>query len=185
MLCSTEAMAAIHTDSAAEIATAVTLPSGERLRIRAIRPEDEPLLIEMAARMDPEDLRLRFFGTIRALSHEFAARLSTLDFTREMALIAQPMTSDEILGVARYAAGGDIAEAEFAVMVRSDCHGKGIGWMLMEQLIVVARQRGIGALAGLVLRVNVNMLQFCRDLGFRITANADDPRTVCASLKLR
>lgn len=168
-----------------ELETVATLPSGARLRIRAIKPEDAQLLIDMAARMDPDDLRLRFFGTPRALSHELAARLSTLDYDSEMALIAQPMTSDDILGVARYSADADKRNAEFAVMVRSDWHGHGVGWMLMERLVDVARASGIGALTGLVLRVNTNMLTFCRDLGFTITANADDPLTVNASIALR
>lgn len=169
----------------AELETVASLPSGTLVRIRPIKPEDEPLLIDMAARMDPEDLRLRFFGTLRALSHELAARLSTLDYGREMALIAQPMTSDEILGVARYSADADKRDAEFAVMVRSDWHGRGVGWLLMEKLVEAARARGIGALTGLVLRVNTNMLVFCRDLGFTITANPDDPLTVNASIALR
>lgn len=169
----------------AELETVASLPSGTLVRIRPIKPEDEPLLIDMAARMDPEDLRLRFFGTLRALSHELAARLSTLDYAREMALIAQPMTSDEILGVARYSADADKRDAEFAVMVRSDWHGHGVGWLLMEKLVEAARARGIGALTGLVLRVNTNMLVFCRDLGFTITANPDDPLTVNASIALR
>lgn len=168
-----------------EIETVASLPSGTLVRIRPIKPEDEPLLIAMAARMDPEDLRLRFFGTPRALSHELAARLATLDYAREMALIAQPMTSDEILGVARYSADADKRDAEFAVMVRSDWHGRGVGWLLMEKLVDVARARGIGSLTGLVLRANTNMLAFCRDLGFTITANAGDPRTVNASFTLR
>jgi acetyltransferase len=168
-----------------EFETVLALPSGKPLRVRPIKPDDESLLVDMAARMNPDDLRLRFFGTPRALSHELAARLSAIDYATDMALIAQSMTSDEILGVARYFADADKGDAEFAVMVRSDWHGRGVGWLLMEKLVAVARARGIGSLTGLVLRANTNMLAFCRDLGFTITANPDDPLTVHASFALR
>jgi len=167
------------------ILTTATLPSGERLRIRSIRPEDEALLSDMVARTTPEDLRLRFFAATKGLSHELAARLTRIDCEREMALIAQSMDSDEILGVARYYADRDNREAEFAVLVRSDRKAHGIGWALMEKLLKVARSRGVDTLSGLVLRGNTTMLQFCRDLGFTITNSAEDPLTVHATLVLR
>lgn len=167
------------------IATTAALPSGERLRIRSIRPEDEALLAAMVARTTPEDLRLRFFAVTKGLSHELAARLTQIDYTREMALIVQSTESDEIFGVARYSADRDNREAEFAVLVRSDWKGHGVGWMLMKRLVEIAQERGIGALSGLVLRGNINMLRFCRDLGFTIVNSADDPLTVHATLALR
>ncbi|HEV8015804.1 MAG TPA: GNAT family N-acetyltransferase [Stellaceae bacterium] len=167
-----------------ELATVAALPSGTPIRLRPIRPEDEPRLIELAARMTPEDLRLRFFAALQGLTHEAAARLVRIDYAHDMALIAQPMHDEEILGVARYAATPDTDEAEFAVAVRSDWKGHGVGWLLMETLVDIARQRGIRALSGLVLRANPTMLQFCRDLGFTIANNPDDPLTVYASLVL-
>jgi acetyltransferase len=167
------------------IATIATLPSDERLRIRSIRPEDEALLAEMGARTAPEDLRLRFFVVTKELSHELAARLTRIDDSCEVALVAQAIESDEILGVARYFADRDNREAEFAVLVRSDRKGHGIGWALMKQLLEVARSRGVATLSGLVLRGNTRMLQFCRDLGFTITNSADDPLVVHATLALR
>ena len=167
------------------ILTTATLPSGERLRIRSIRAEDEGLLTDMVARTTAEDLRLRFFAVTKGLSHELAERLTRIDYEREMALVAQSMESDEILGVARYSADRDNREAEFAVLVRSDRKGHGIGWALMKQLLEVARSRGVGTLSGLVLYGNTTMLQFCRDLGFTITSSAEDPFTVHARLALQ
>jgi acetyltransferase len=143
------------------------------------------LLTEMAAQMTAEDLRMRFFTAVRGLSHQLAARLSQIDYARELALIAQPKDNDEILGVARFSADPDNREAEFAVAVRSDWKGRGIGWVLMEKLVDAARQRSIGTLSGTVLVENTNMLEFCRNLGFAITANTDDPATVFAVLTLK
>jgi acetyltransferase len=101
----------------------VTLPSGEMVTIRAIRPLDEPALAEMVARSTLEDVRLRFFHPLIQFPHELAARLSQIDYDREMALVALPLMAggggNEILGVARLAADPDNERAEYAVMVRS------------------------------------------------------------------
>lgn len=166
------------------IATTAMLPSGDRMRICSIRPEDEALLADMVARTTPEDLRLRFFAVTKELSHELAAQLTRIDYTREMALVVQTMDSDEILGVARYSADCDRREAEFALLVRSDWKAHGVGWLLMEKLIAAARKRGIGILSGLVLRENHDMLQFCRNLGFTISSDAANPETLGAVLDL-
>lgn len=167
-----------------ELEAIAALPSGKPLRIRSIRPEDEALLVDMVARMTADDLRLRFFATMKGLSHELAVRLTDIDPRREVALIAEPTDRDEILGVARFSAAADNREAEFAVTVRSDWKGHGIGWMLMQKLIDAARERGVDMLKGQVLRANGTMLRFCRDIGFAITENPDDPQTCYASLTL-
>lgn len=162
----------------------VALPSGQRLRIRPIRPEDEALLRDMGARTTAEDLRLRFFSAMKEVPHELAARLTHIDYGREMALVAQRTDTDEVLGVARYAAEPESREAEFAVLVRSDWKGHGVGSVLMQQLVEIARRRGVGVLSGLVLRANTKMLEFCRSLGFTITSIPDDLATVHALLVL-
>jgi len=168
-----------------ELEAVAKLPSNLVLRIRPIRPEDEKLLTAMAARMTAEDLRMRFFTAIRGLSHQLAARLSQIDYAREMALIAQAEHDDEILGVARFSADPDNREAEFSVTVRSDWKGRGVGWSLMARLVEIARQRGIGSLTGIVLHENEAMRRFCHDFGFAIASNPGDPTTVRASLALR
>ncbi|HWE75696.1 MAG TPA: GNAT family N-acetyltransferase [Stellaceae bacterium] len=152
--------------------------------IRPIRPEDEEALIDMVAHMTPEDRRMRFFATIGGLSHMLAARLSHMDGVREVALVAQLHASDAIVGVARFSADAGGQNAEFAVTVRSDLKGKGIGWSLMEKLVEEAHRCRIAHLSGLVLRENTTMLRFCRDFGFTIEADADDPGTFRATLVL-
>jgi acetyltransferase len=168
-----------------ELEATARLASGMLLRIRPIRPEDETRLIEMVSRMDPDDLRMRFFTAMKGLSRQMAARLTQIDYARQIALIAQPQDSEELLGVARFAADPDNINAEFAVSVRSDWKGKGVGWALMERLIEVGRQRGIAVISGLVLRENETMLRFSRDLGFAISNDPTDPRAVRVNLTLR
>lgn len=168
-----------------ELEGSARLASGMVLRIRPIRPEDEARLIEMVSRMDPNDLRMRFFMAMNGLSHQTAARLTQIDYARQIALVAQSQDSDELLGVARFAADPDNINAEFAVSVRSDWKGKGVGWALMERLIEVGRQRGIAVISGVVLRENETMLRFSRDLGFAISSDPTDPRAVRVTLTLR
>lgn len=146
--------------------------NGTRIALRPVRPEDEPLLQDLFAHMSPEDQRLRFFAPMRELSHALAARLSQIDDDREMALIAQ---HDSVpLGVARYTADPDRLRAEYPVAVRSDWKGRGVGYVLMTQLIDVARAAGIGELFGDVLHENKPMLDMCRTLGFAVIANPSD-----------
>ncbi len=146
---------------------------GAAVRLRPVRPEDEPLLHDLAAHMTPEDLRMRFFAPIRGLSHAIAARLSQLDYDRELALLAE--RDGTALGVVRFAADPDNRSAEYAIAVRSDWKGRGLGYLLMTRLIEIAAARGIGELVGEVLHENRPMLEMCRALGFSIAADPRDP----------
>jgi len=145
---------------------------GTQFVLRPVRPEDEPLLQDLFVLMSPEDQRLRFFAPMHELSHALAARLSQIDYDREMALIA--LKDGVPLGVARYAADPDRLRAEYAVAVRSDWKGRGVGYVLMTRLVDVARQAGIGELFGDVLHENRPMLDMCRTLGFTVMPNAND-----------
>jgi acetyltransferase len=145
---------------------------GTPIALRPIRTGDEPVLQDLFAHMSREDVRLRFFAPMHELSHALAARLSHLDYDREIALVAQH--DGMTLGVARYSADPDRLSAEFAVAVRSDWHGRGVGHLLMARLIEVAQQSGIAELFGLVLHENKPMLDMCRELGFSIAPQPND-----------
>jgi acetyltransferase len=82
-----------------------------------------------------------------------------------------------MLGVARLHANADYDSAEFAVLVRSDLKGKGIGWLLMQTIIEYARSEGIGKIEGQVLRENATMLRMCSELGFSIDPDSNDADT--------
>ena len=148
------------------------LRDGSTVTVRPVLPEDEPLVIDLTAHMIPEDLRLRFFSPIRGLTHALAARLTQIDYDREMALIA--LQHGVALGIAHFFADPDRERAEYAVVVRTDRKGQGLGYVLMTRLINIARQCGIGELVGEVLRENGRMLEMCRSLGFVIASNSED-----------
>jgi acetyltransferase len=152
------------------------------VEIRPIRPEDEPGIAEMLARSSMEDLRLRFFAPIRQLTHESAARLTQIDYGREMAFVA--VDDGELLGVSRFAADPEGETAEFAVLVRTDRQRRGLGERLMADLIDYARSRGIGLLHGTVMLENRRMIAMCEKLGFARAADPDDPSLVQMTLRL-
>jgi acetyltransferase len=167
-----------------ELEATERLPDGTELQVRPVRPEDEPLLQDLAAHMTPEDLRMRFFAPLRGLTHTIAARLSQIDYDREMALIAEKDGTS--LGIVRFFADPDRLRAEYAVTVRSDWKGRGLGYLLMTRLIAVAQQWRIGELFGEVLRENQPMLAMCRELGFTIVDDPSDASImrVCKALTL-
>ena len=151
--------------------TGMTL-DGTPIALRPLLPEDEPALQDLFGHMSREDVRLRFFTPMRELKHALAARLSHLDYSHEMALVAH--YDGMTLGVARYSADPDRRSAEFAVAVRSDWHGRGVGQLLTARLIEATQQSGISELVGLVLHENKPMLNMCRKFGFSIAPEPND-----------
>lgn len=152
--------------------------NGRAITIRPIRPEDEAQHLRFLERLDPEDIRMRIFQTRRDLPRSELARLTQIDYDREMAFIAEGTDAQgapETLGVARTVSDPDHVEAEFALLVRSDLKGAGLGHLLFEQLIEHATQRGIERLVGIVLRENTRMINLSRDLGFE--ADPAEPLT--------
>jgi acetyltransferase len=159
-----------------------------RLRVRAIRPEDEPALVEMSRRSTPDDVRLRFFDAMKSIPHRLAARLSQIDYDREMALVAidqaKDERGDEIVGVVRVICDPDIVQGEFAVMVRSDMKGRGLGYALMQEMLAWARERGLARVIGEVLPENATMLKMARELGAAVAPISPDGRSVRVTFDL-
>jgi acetyltransferase len=152
--------------------------SGVRYRVRPIQPEDEPALLEAFRKLTLEDVRMRFFAPLRSLSHEMAARLTQIDYDREMALVLAEEKNGkagEFVGIVRIAADPDFDKAEFAIIVLSAAQGRGIGRLLMDQIIAYAKKRGIRQVFGDVLAENQRMLNLARDLGFELRPLAEGP----------
>jgi acetyltransferase len=171
-----------------ELEHSVTLADGRTVMLRPILPEDEPPLQAMVQRLSPEDIRRRFFQPIKELTHEMAARLTQLDYHREMALVITdpgvPAGKAEIWGVARIMADADLEKAEYAIMLDPSLRGRGMGALLMERIIAYARQRGIREVYGSVLRDNEAMLKLNQALGFTIEWDPEDGGVMHVSLAL-
>lgn len=152
--------------------------------IRPIRPEDEALYADFFARLTPDDIRMRFFTAKPNLSFKFLARLTQIDYAREMAFVAVAANSGELLGISRLIADPDYTSAEYGVLVRSDLKAKGLGWRLMQHLIAYARAEKLEVLEGQVLATNPTMLQMCEELGFEIAPDPDDVGVRLVRLRL-
>jgi acetyltransferase len=144
---------------------------GWRVFVRPIRPEDEPLIHEFLRHVSSHDLRLRFFAPMKEFSHEFIARLTQLDYARAMAFVAFDEASNELLGVVRIHSDSIYESGEYAILLRSDLKGRGLGWALMQMIIEYARSEGLKAISGDVLTENTVMLAMCRSLGFEVKSD--------------
>ena len=151
---------------------------GKPLQLRPIRPEDEPQHRAFAERLDPEDLRLRFFSCRHGLPRSELARLTQIDYEREMAFVAVrtgPDGTPETVGEARGVIDPDNIEAELGVMVRSDLKGHGLGSLLLSKLIAFLTQHGTQRLVALVLHENQAMRELARRHGFVVDSSHAEP----------
>jgi acetyltransferase len=150
---------------------------GQPLLLRPIRPEDEARHRDFLDAVSPADLRLRFFQAPHRLTHDELARLTQIDYEREMAFIAVD-AGGRTLGVGRIVRDPDNIEAEFALLVRSDVQRRGLGRLLMQSLLDHARAQGTQRIVGDVLRENHGMLALMRSLGFETRPGVHEPAQV-------
>jgi acetyltransferase len=149
---------------------------GRPLTLRPIRPDDEARHLAFLARLDPVDIRMRVFYSRRSIERSELARLTQIDYEREMAFIATAPADggEETLGVVRAICDPDNHDAEFGIVVRSDLKGGGLGARLMHKMIGYLRARGTRRLVAAVLRENERMLELARELGFQLDAEQPD-----------
>ncbi|QOL49218.1 bifunctional acetate--CoA ligase family protein/GNAT family N-acetyltransferase [Massilia litorea] len=150
---------------------------GAPLLLRPVRPEDGPAHLRLFDALTPDDVRYRMFVRVRELQPSQLARFTQIDYDREMAFIATRTGPDglpETLGVGRVVADPDNVSAEFAVTVRSDLKGHGLGRILMQKLIDYCRVRGTREIVGEVLPQNSRMIALVRKLGFTVSPSGEE-----------
>ncbi len=170
----------------AQLVSVWQLPDGRNATLRPIRPEDAQIEQEFVRELSPESRRFRFMGTLRELTPLMLARLTQIDYDREMAMIAliEEGGRETEIGVCRYATSPDGETCEFALVVTDAWQRRGLGRRLMNVLIDVARERGLKAMIGHVLAENSGMLGMCAALGFTIADSPDEPDIKRVSLIL-
>lgn len=160
----------------ASLTQSTTLRGGRSYLLRAVRAADEPAVLRLLGRLDPDEIRLRFFAVIRRFSHDMAARITQVDYDRELTLAAiaadQP---EEIAALATLVADADGQQAEYAVLVQRSHTGQGLGRQLLLRLLAIASERGVARVHGDVLADNAAMLGLVRSLGFAVSIAKDDP----------
>jgi acetyltransferase len=144
---------------------------GGPLLLRPIRPEDGPAHLAFFDALTPDDVRYRMFVRIRELQPSQLARFTQIDYDREMAFIATRPNADgvaETLAVGRVVADPDNISAEFAVTVRSDLKGMGLGKIMMQKLIDYCRSRGTREIVGEALPQNSRITGLAKRMGFTV-----------------
>jgi GNAT superfamily N-acetyltransferase len=160
--------------------------AGEAVTIRPIRTTDGEMEAEFVRRLSPQTKHYRFFGGVRELSPAEIARLCKVDGTHSMAYVATIRRGDEEIeiGVSRYSPDSRADAREMAVTVADDWQHKGLGTLLMRQLIEFARSNGIKQLYSVDMSDNIAMRALAKDLGMRAAAQPDDPSFTIYSLQL-
>lgn len=160
-----------------ELSGLIEASDGRRYRVRAVRPADEPALIRLLQKLDAEEVRMRFFTYIRHFSHAMGARMTQIDYDREMSLVLVPEGGDpdEVMAIATLVADPDGRHAEFGLLVHHDHAQCGLGRALLQRLLDHAWQRGIGQVYGVVLSENTPMLKAAQKLGFRRRPEPEEP----------
>ena len=153
------------------------LNDGTDIVVRPIRPEDAEMEDRFVRELSDESRYFRFMNQLQELSQEMLVRFTQIDYHHEMALIAVTTVDgeDRQIGVARYTTNLDKISCEFALTVSDDWQQRGIGHILMKDLMDVARDRDLSAMEGQVLSNNTKMLDLVQTLGFRVSNSPDDP----------
>jgi RimJ/RimL family protein N-acetyltransferase len=162
----------------------LTMAEGRAVYVRPIRPDDERFYGAFLAAETPEDLRRRFLSPVKDLSPAFISRFTHIDHAKAMAFIALDEATGEMLGVARLHRTAQSDRGEYAVIVRSDVKGHGLGRQLMQMIIAYARSKDFHCIEGQVLRDNTAMLNMCEKFGFVIRSNPEAPYICDVKLSL-
>ena len=163
----------------------LTLRDGTPVLIRRLVAEDAALYPDFLSDVTAEDLRLRFFGPMREVSHELLDKLIHYDPACAMAFIAVDEQSQKMLGVVRLHDDTSGETAEFAILVRSRLKEHGVGWLLMKHMIEFSKHKDLKIVQGQVLSENTTMLAMCAELGFHIADDPDDPGVKTVTLPVR
>ena len=146
--------------------TEIRTPEGQVYKVRPIKPEDEPALRRFAEEVDTQDLWHGFFAPLRDRTHETAARLSQIDYDREMTLVA--WEADRVAGLVRSLADADRDASECAVIIRRDLRQKGLAKQLLQALLSTIAILGIRKAVLIFPSDETRMLNIAADMDFAV-----------------
>jgi acetyltransferase len=154
--------------------------------LRAIRPEDEPAWKDLIRRSSTESLWKRFRYLFKEATHEMASRFCFVDYDRELALCAEVMQDGQplLIAVARLVADPDHEEGDYGVLVADAFQRRGLGLLLAQKCLEIARCWGLARVTGETTADNTAMLRIFRRLGFAFVPQPE-PQIVLARLELQ
>jgi acetyltransferase len=154
-----------------QLETTIRTPAGQSYAVRPIKPENEPALRRFADEVDSGDLWHSFFAPLRARTHETAARLSQIDYDREMTMIA--WDGARIAGLARSTADANFDQAECAIIIRADLREKGLARQLLQALLAAIAMQGVRQAVMVYPVGHPRLPSLGAELGFVAAASAD------------
>jgi acetyltransferase len=159
-----------------EYTTEFFMKNGDKVILRPIRPEDEPLEGEMFTTFSERTQRFRFFELIKDITHEMLIRYTQIDYDREIAIIAEHTDNvgkKRMLGVVRLISDPYNETAEFAIVVGDPWQGQGLGKKFMDVILDIARDRGVKKVIANMLKENMVMKHIFESRGFAIKGYED------------
>ncbi|MBA3794530.1 MAG: bifunctional acetate--CoA ligase family protein/GNAT family N-acetyltransferase [Rubrobacter sp.] len=155
---------------------------GAGVRVRPIRPEDEPLMVKFHESLSEQSVYMRYFHMMKLdqrTAHERLTRICFIDYDREMALVAErtnPETGErEIMGVSRLSRHGAVPrEAEFSVLVSDRFQRRGLGTLLVGRILEVGRAEGLRRITAEILLDNRPMQRISERLGFHLRRDTEN-----------
>jgi acetyltransferase len=161
------------------------LRDGRTIFLRPIKPEDEPLWLEMFQHFSEQSIRYRFFRLIKDTPHEVRVRYCNIDYDREIAIVAE-LTEDgrrKILGVVRVPIEPDKTTGEIAVIVADPWQGLGLGAKMVDYMIEICKDKKLQTIYGFMLSDNTRAIDLFEKMGFTIKYLSDG--TVKGTLNLK
>jgi acetyltransferase len=161
------------------------LKNGKEVLLRPIKPEDEPMWLEMFQSLSEESIRYRFFQMLKDTPHEVRVRYCNIDYDREIALVAEIVEDGKrkILGVSRLIIESDEKSGEMAFLVSDYWQGLGLGTKMVDYVLDIAKEKGIDKVNAIILQDNYRALSLTKKMGFKIDYLSDG--TVKATLNLK
>jgi acetyltransferase len=161
------------------------LRDGRTVLLRPIKPEDEPLWLEMFQNFSPESVRFRFFQIIKDTPHETRIRYTNIDYDREIAIVPE-LTEDgrrKILGVVRVSIEPDKKSGEIAFIVADKWQNLGLGYKLVDYALEICKDMKLETIYAIILQDNFHAINLMEKMGFTIKYSGDG--TTMATLDLR
>jgi N-acetylglutamate synthase-like GNAT family acetyltransferase len=162
----------------------LTTHTGFRFEVRRARPEDEPTLAEFFTHVTPEDLRFRFLGGVKEVSHERLVAMTRSDDAHIHNFLAFSV-GGTLIAVATLASDPTNRNGEVAICIRADRKHLGVSWELLGYIARYAEQHGLEMIESIESRENRAAIELERDMGFTVTTDPDDPTLVLVRRDLR
>jgi acetyltransferase len=147
------------------------LKDGEKVILRPIKPEDEPLVKELFNSFSERTMHFRFFYTIKDITHEMLVRYCHIDYDREISMVAED--NGKLVGMSRLMFDPGEQTAEFSVVVTDSWQNKGLGFKLVEKIVEIGKKKTLDQIYATVIKENSAMKHVAEKLGFRIEPSED------------